>query len=268
MKPTEAEVLGTAGWPRGGGGGGGGWVAAGWCGPGHPAGNKWWLEYDIATGNVVLNDKYEPEPTAPAWAQVSPDKQTILFARGQNLFMMDAKNYAIAQKTPNDPLLSSRCSSQRTAMVATRPRRWGRTMSRIRSSSGGRGGQQTGQVRRRPHANDKKFGPRRRSVGVSWSQDHKKFSLQRTDSRKVGDLWVINSLANPRPRLETYKYGMPGEANQPQAELHVLTSPARKPVKLLTEAFRIRTWEQRRCRSPPAARKGMAPRRLTPAGDR
>jgi precorrin-3B C17-methyltransferase len=32
-----------------------------------------------------------------AWAQVSPDDKTVIFARGHNLFMMDAENYKLAQ---------------------------------------------------------------------------------------------------------------------------------------------------------------------------
>jgi dipeptidyl aminopeptidase/acylaminoacyl peptidase len=73
---------------------------------------------------------------------------------------------------------------------------------------------------------------------VSWSQDNLKFSLQRSDTRKVADLWVINSLANPRPRLETYKYGMPGEENQPQPELHLFDIPSKQTVKVKAEAFK------------------------------
>ena len=60
----------------------------------------------------------------------------------------------------------------------------------------------------------------------------------RTDQRKVADLWVINSLANPRPTLETYKYAMPGEENQPQSELWVVDIAAKKPFKLSTEQFK------------------------------
>ena len=63
-------------------------------------------------------------------------------------------------------------------------------------------------------------------------------SVTRTDNRKVADLWVINALANPRPTLETYKYGMPGEDNQPQAELHVIDLEAKKELKVKTEAFK------------------------------
>src|SRR6187455_815916 len=35
----------------------------------------WWIEYDFATQNAVLNDKYKPEENSPNWASVSPDKK-------------------------------------------------------------------------------------------------------------------------------------------------------------------------------------------------
>ena len=38
----------------------------------------------------------------PMWASVSPDGKTIVFARGYNLYMMDADNYRKAQKNPGD----------------------------------------------------------------------------------------------------------------------------------------------------------------------
>jgi dipeptidyl aminopeptidase/acylaminoacyl peptidase len=244
MKLTEAEIRQQQQSGRGGGGGRGGGQGGrgGGAGTGTPAGNKtWWLEYDIATGNVVLNDKYEPEPATPAWAQVSPDKQTIIFARGENLFTMDAKNYAIAQKTPNDPsVVEVQLTTDGVEYYGYAPAQMGGSEDEQdqQQQVGGRGGQTGGGANAVTHENDKKFGPRRRAVAISWSQDNKKFSLQRTDSRKVGDLWVINSLSMPRPRLETYKYGMPGEPNQPQAELQVFDIAARKPVKLMTEAFK------------------------------
>ncbi len=200
----------------------------------------WWLEYDIATGTVVLNEKYEPERPELQWAQVSPDKQTIVFARGHNLFMMDAKNYELARKKADDPAV------QETQLTTDGERYYGYATSSAggqnqeeqqqqqqEQTQGGGGGAQTTQTEM-----DKKFGPRSRAIGVSWSQDHKKFSVQRSDNRKVADLWVINALANPRPRLETYKYGMPGEENQTQVELHVFDIPTRQAVKVKTEAFK------------------------------
>jgi hypothetical protein len=41
------------------------------------------------------------------------------------------------------------------------------------------------------------------------------------DNTKVKDLWVINSIADPRPTLETYKYWMPGEKEAPVDHLYV-----------------------------------------------
>jgi hypothetical protein len=58
----------------------------------------------------------------------------------------------------------------------------------------------------------------RKPASVIWSHDSKKFALIRTDERAVEDLWVINSVAEPRPTLETYKYHMPGENEAPQTE--------------------------------------------------
>lgn len=227
---------------RGGGGGRGGQGTQGGRAGGGGANQtrQWWLEYEVATGTVVLNDKYEPEPANPAWAQVSPDKQTIIFARGHNLFMMDAKNFELAKKKADDPAI------QETQLTTDGERYYGFAAN----SQGGQGQQQEqqqdgdtqqeGETRQAAAQSelDKKFGPRTRAVGASWAQDNKKFSVNRTDSRKVGDLWVINSLANPRPRLETYKYGMPGEENQPQAELHVFDIAAKTGLKLQTEAFK------------------------------
>mgnify|MGYP000638805937 CR=1 FL=1 len=42
-----------------------------------------------------------------------------------------------------------------------------------------------------------------------------------SDDRKVKDLWVINSVAQPRPTLETYRYQMPGEMEAPEEHLYV-----------------------------------------------
>jgi hypothetical protein len=51
----------------------------------------------------------------------------------------------------------------------------------------------------------------RKPAYITWSHDSRYFAMVRTDQRKVKDLWVIKTLSNPRPTLETYKYHMPGE---------------------------------------------------------
>ena len=53
-----------------------------------------------------------------------------------------------------------------------------------------------------------------------------------SDDRAVKELWVINSMARPRPTLETYKYQVPGEKEAPIEHLYLFahTFPAFKPI--------------------------------------
>ena len=56
-------------------------------------------------------------------------------------------------------------------------------------------------------------------ANVVWSPDSKSFVVTRNDQRKVGELFLVNNTANPRPQLMTYSYAMPGEENVGQEEL-------------------------------------------------
>ncbi|MEO5567147.1 MAG: DPP IV N-terminal domain-containing protein [Gemmatimonadaceae bacterium] len=58
-------------------------------------------------------------------------------------------------------------------------------------------------------------------LNVDWAPDSKAFSIRRNDQRKVGDLYLVQSLVTPRPRVQTYKYAMPGEENVAQQEVYV-----------------------------------------------
>ena len=62
---------------------------------------------------------------------------------------------------------------------------------------------------------------KRKSVFAYWSPNSKHFVSERTDNRKVKDLWVINSLSDPRPTLETYKYQMPGDKESPVDHVYI-----------------------------------------------
>ena len=72
-----------------------------------PASNAtWWLEYDIATETVDAQRQVQSRSgQQPNWANISPDKKTIVFARGFNLFMMDAENFELAKKNAADPAI-------------------------------------------------------------------------------------------------------------------------------------------------------------------
>jgi dipeptidyl aminopeptidase/acylaminoacyl peptidase len=65
-----------------------------------------------------------------------------------------------------------------------------------------------------------------------WSKDSKHFYALRQDNRGIKELFVINSLANPRPTLEKYKYALPGEEVVRKSELHVGSRAGKKLVRV------------------------------------
>jgi len=213
-----------------GGGRGQGGRGRGAAAAGPPAENTRtiYFELDLATGKVTRLDKFDPPPARPRWASsISPDGKTILFARGFNLYMMDQDNYKKAQKNPGDTTV---VESQLTTDGEDHY-----SYARVLLD-------EEQQMLRRDQRNDKnKAGPRTPAIGVQWSKDSKKFSIMRADERKVADLWVIHTLAQPRPTLETYRYAMPGEENVPQYELYVFDVASKARTTIQTAGFKDQT---------------------------
>jgi dipeptidyl aminopeptidase/acylaminoacyl peptidase len=157
---------------------------------------KFYFEYNINTAQLVqLNDFTRPKRNA-RWASISPDGKTILFSRNFNLYWMDRANYEKAQMKEDD---STIVEHQIT------------TDGIEGFSYGGDGFYGGGE----DNVEKEKNKDKRKGVPVLWSPDSKHFTLTRSDVRKVKELWVINSIAEPRPTLETYKYWMPGEKEAP-----------------------------------------------------
>jgi dipeptidyl aminopeptidase/acylaminoacyl peptidase len=73
---------------------------------------------------------------------------------------------------------------------------------------------------------------RKTRPAVSWSPDSKAFQVTRSDTRGVKDLFLVDSIANPRPRLEQYKYPMPGEEKVRKTELYYASVPEKKVVQI------------------------------------
>ena len=65
---------------------------------------------------------------------------------------------------------------------------------------------------------------------IVWFKNSKKLYIERVDERKVKDLFVIDVLTEPRPKLETYKYSMPGDQNVPQSELIIIDVTSGKRI--------------------------------------
>ncbi|MBR4999780.1 MAG: hypothetical protein IKY11_02485 [Rikenellaceae bacterium] len=60
------------------------------------------FEFDIAAQRLSEVEKSKDTIADKTWANVSPDGETILFARNYNLYMMDKENYEKAKKNEND----------------------------------------------------------------------------------------------------------------------------------------------------------------------
>jgi dipeptidyl-peptidase 4 len=157
-----------------------------------------YFEYNLDTGVLTELAEFKKPKRKPTWASVSPDGQTIVFARNFNLYWMDKANYEKALKNEDD-----------STIVETKL-----TSDGIEFFSYGDSFNETNVDREK---NKKK----RKAAFVYWAPDSKHFAMAKTDSRKVKELWVINSIAEPRPTLETYKYHMPGEKEAPEDHVYV-----------------------------------------------
>ena len=77
----------------------------------------------------------------------------------------------------------------------------------------------------------------------------------RTDNRGVKDLYLVHSLTQPRPTLETYSYPMPGEDSIPKPEMWTYVQPGmtRMAKKAPIEKMEVISASWPRARSAPAS---------------
>jgi dipeptidyl aminopeptidase/acylaminoacyl peptidase len=82
---------------------------------------------------------------------------------------------------------------------------------------------------------------KKKRANVDWFKNSKKLYVVRDDERKVRDLFVIDILAQPRPKLETYRYSMPGEEFVPQPELMIFDVASRGRVNVDVKKWKDQT---------------------------
>ncbi len=159
------------------------------------------------------------EPARLAWANIAPDSSKVVYVKNFNLYWMDKANFLKAVKDLKDTTLVEQALT--TDGVADYEYGWGDR------------GEDNVEVEKKK--NDRKRAP------VLWSADSKQFILTRTDQRKVKDLWVIHNTRDPRPTLETYKYAMPGEKEQPITDLVHYSFETQKLSDLPISTFKDQT---------------------------
>lgn len=156
------------------------------------------FRYEIA-GKKLAYDTADKKEKYPDWANVSPDGLTGVYMKNSNLFYMDTLNLRKAAEDPKDSTLVE----HRITSDGYKDFCYG-----INNYSGNTETDTT-----------KRVFPSE----LVWSPDSRHIAVMRWDMAPLKDFWVINSLTQPRPTLETYKYQMPGEPG-PKGHLYVFST--------------------------------------------
>lgn len=176
-----------------------------------------YFSYDSRNGKLTHLEGKEKETKQLPWASVSPDGQTVVYAKDFNLYRMSREDYEKLKKNENDS-----------------------TVTDIQITTDGEKDFGYGQGYSYLNTDTLANGKRKRAY-VQFSPDSRYLVANVTDERPVKELWVINSVASPRPTLETYKYQMPGESEAPVDHLYIfdLNDNSRKEIK--TSRFKDQT---------------------------
>lgn len=156
------------------------------------------FRYELA-GKKLTYDTADKKGKYPDWANVSPDGLTGVYMKNSNLFYMDTLNLRKAAEDPKDSTLVE----HRITSDGYKDFCYG-----INNYSGNTETDTT-----------KRVFPSE----LVWSPDSRHVAVMRWDMAPLKDFWVINSLTQPRPTLETYKYQMPGEPG-PKGHLYVFST--------------------------------------------
>ena len=176
-----------------------------------------YFSYDSQTQELThLKDK-EKETKQLYWASISPDGNTVVYAKDLNLYRMSREDYEKLKKDEKDTtIVETQITTDGEPHFG-----YGQGYSLLNT--------------------DKLIDGKRKSVYGVWSPDSRYFATILTDEREVKELWVINALANPRPTLETYKYQMPGEKEAPQYHLYLFDMQDNSRKEISTGRFKDQT---------------------------
>lgn len=102
---------------------------------------------------------------------------------------------------------------------------------------------------------------------INWAPDSTAFYVSRRDSRDVAELYLVNSLSQPRPTLEKYSYSLPGEEKISTTEIHIFDrsrkSLFRVEKKWIDESYQNIHWPRTPYKDPDAEESAEEP---DPAG--
>ncbi len=176
------------------------------------------FSYDYPTRKLTWLQDKKKETEYSDWASFSPDGKTVVYAKDLNLYRMSREDYEKLKKDDKD----STVTDIQLTTFGVKDFGFGQPYSLLNT--------------------DTLCNGKRKAVwGIVWSPDSRYFAVTATDERAVKDLWVINSMASPRPTLETYKYQMPGEKEAPVEHLFLFDMNDNSHKEIRTSAFKDQT---------------------------
>lgn len=176
----------------------------------------YYLEYRLGSNGLkIINTKKEEKKPWEKWANIAPDSSIVLYSKQFNLYWMDKINFKKFIKNEKDSTVVEN--------------QWTKDGEDNYGYGGGS---------REDNVDKDKNKDKRKGVWGTWSHDSKKFVFEKSDSRHIKDLWVINSTGKKRPTLETYKYHMPGEQEYYKSELLIFDIPTKTHVKVPLDTVR------------------------------
>ncbi len=176
----------------------------------------YYLEYRLGSNGLkIINTKKEEKKPWEKWANIAPDSSIVLYSKQFNLYWMDKINFKKFIKNEKDSTVVEN--------------QW----TKDGEDNYGYGGSS-----REDNVDKDENKDKRKGVWGTWSHDSKKFVFEKSDSRHIKDLWVINSTGKKRPTLETYKYHMPGEQEYYKSELLIFDIPTKTHVKVPLDTVR------------------------------
>ena len=138
------------------------------------------FSYDYPTRKLTWLEDKKKETEYPDWASFPPDGKTVVYAKDLNLYRMSREDYEKLKKDDKD----STVTDIQLTTFGVKDFGFGQPYSLLNT--------------------DTLCNGKRKAVwGIVWSPDSRHFAVTVEDSRTVKDLWVINSMASPRPTLET-----------------------------------------------------------------
>jgi dipeptidyl aminopeptidase/acylaminoacyl peptidase len=147
------------------------------------------FNFDISSQRLTIKDSIWKEKKKPEWPTYSSDSIWIAYAKNHNLYLMKAKDKDSIE-----------------VQLSTDGERYYSYASNSEDTT-----------------KNKKV-----KANVTWFKNSRKFYVEKQDDRKVKDLFVVDVLAQPRPKLQTYRYSLPGEPFVPQTELVIFDVATKK----------------------------------------